>query len=34
MYIYLNMCKQKIDVKLLLLNSNTWNVNTFMQRNN
>ena len=25
MYIYLNVCKQMTDVKLLLLYSNTWN---------
>ena len=25
MYIYLNVCKQMTDVKLLLLHSNTWN---------
>ena len=25
MYIYLNVYKQMIDVKLLLLHSNTWN---------
>ena len=25
MYIYLNVCKQIIDVKLLLLYSNAWN---------
>ena len=25
MYIYLNVCKQMADVKLLLLHSNTWN---------
>ena len=25
MYIHLNVCKQMIDVKLLLLHSNTWN---------
>ena len=25
MYIYLNMCKQMTDVKLLLLHRNTWN---------
>ena len=25
MYIYLTVCKQMNDVKLLLLNSNTWN---------
>ena len=25
MYIYLNVCKQMIEIKLLLLHSNTWN---------
>ena len=25
MYIYLNVCKQMTDVKLLLLHNNTWN---------
>ena len=25
MYIYLDVCKQMTDVKLLLLHSNTWN---------
>ena len=25
MYIYLNVCKQVTDVKLLVLHSNTWN---------
>ena len=25
MYIYLNVCKQMTDVKLLVLHSNTWN---------
>ena len=25
MFIYLNVCKQMTDVKLLLLPSNTWN---------
>ena len=25
MYIYLNLCKQMTDVKLLLLHSNIWN---------
>ena len=25
MYIHLNMCKQKSDVKLLLLKNDTWN---------
>ena len=25
MYIYLNVCKQMTDVKLLLLYNNTWN---------
>ena len=25
MYIHLNICKQMTDVKLLLLDSNTWN---------
>ena len=25
MYVYLNVCKQMIDVKLLVLHSNTWN---------
>ena len=25
MYIYLNVCKQMTDIKLLLLHSNTWN---------
>ena len=25
MYTHLNVCKQMVDVKLLLLHSNTWN---------
>ena len=25
MYIYLTLCKQMIDAKLVLLDSNTWN---------
>ena len=25
MYIYLNVCKQMTDIKLLLLRSNAWN---------
>ena len=25
MYTYLNVCKQMTDIKLLLLQSNTWN---------
>ena len=25
MYIYLNVCKQMTDIKLLLLHRNTWN---------
>ena len=34
MYIYLNVCKQKADVKLWLLYSNTWNHLTMCKKKN
>ena len=33
MYIYLNVCKQMTNVKLLLLHSNTWNHLTVKKKN-
>ena len=33
MHIYLNVCKQVIDVKLLLLLNNTWNYFNCVQTN-
>ena len=33
MYIYLNMCKQMSDVKLLTLHNNTWNHFTVWKKN-
>ena len=32
MYIYINVCKQMTDVKLLLLHSNIWNHLTVRQK--
>ena len=32
MYIYLNVCKQMTDVKLLLIHSNTWNHLTVLEK--
>ena len=32
MYIYLNVCKQMTDVKLLILYSNTWNYLTMCKK--